>query len=627
MTEEFENHWRPAWDRQLRELAMTRHQLITLASIVESEVRYGPDREYVSAVYHNRLRRRMPLQADPTVIYAHGQRLPRVWEKHLRIRSPYNTYLHAGLPPGPISQPGAASVEAALFPKPVPYLSRGAVGRQARLLDDHAQHPRRSSDCEPAEVSADADAVRRRGAVPSPRISRARRSGLPRMLIGDAGGAGPRQLGGPAAVTPPVITGILGGACASREPGHPGATAASGPSRSRCSSSPRASAHAIGLGGRPHRNAEQESAGHVRPHGVEGHVVLAQMRPGRARGERHVHPVVDDHGHGQRGDERSGEGRDLGGGRVLGTDLHHRRTTAHRPPADVDRVAPLEQDGIGDHHEAQRHDGKLSARRRGQGSAVMEVVVSARGAARWQRGHPWIYRTDVAREPAATGAGPGIATVLDRRGRFLGRALYSPASEIRLRLLTRDDVPIDGAWWRARIGAAVARREGIPATAWRAVHGEGDGLPSLVVDRYGPWAVAQLLSAGLEAARRDVIGAIRDVLQPDGLLLRHDTTVRRHENLPQDVETAFGDVPTTSRSWSTACAISRRCVPARRRAHSSTSGRTVGWRASTPRRAAGPWTASPITARSPCTSPPGRARCWRWTRARRRSLAARATPR
>jgi UPF0755 protein len=122
MTEEFENHWRPAWDRRLRELAMTRHQLITLASIVESEVRYGPDREYVSAVYHNRLRRRMPLQADPTVIYAHGQRLPRVWEKHLRIRSPYNTYLHAGLPPGPISQPGAASIEAALFPKPVPYL-------------------------------------------------------------------------------------------------------------------------------------------------------------------------------------------------------------------------------------------------------------------------------------------------------------------------------------------------------------------------------------------------------------------------------------------------------------------------------------------------------------------------
>lgn len=122
MTQEFRDHWRPEWDARLGEIGLTRHQVVTLASIVEAEVRYGPDREYVSAVYHNRLRRGMALQADPTVIYAHGRRLPRVWEKHLRVRSPYNTYLHTGLPPGPISQPGIASIEAALFPKRVPYL-------------------------------------------------------------------------------------------------------------------------------------------------------------------------------------------------------------------------------------------------------------------------------------------------------------------------------------------------------------------------------------------------------------------------------------------------------------------------------------------------------------------------
>jgi len=122
MTQEFLDHWRPEWDTRLAEIGLTRHQVVTLASIVEAEVRYAPDREYVSAVYHNRLRRGMALQADPTVIYAHGRRLPRVWEKHLRVRSPYNTYLHTGLPPGPISQPGIASIEAALFPKPVPYL-------------------------------------------------------------------------------------------------------------------------------------------------------------------------------------------------------------------------------------------------------------------------------------------------------------------------------------------------------------------------------------------------------------------------------------------------------------------------------------------------------------------------
>ncbi len=122
MTTEFLDNWSPAWDARLAELGMARHQLVTLASIVEAEVRYGPDREYVAAVYHNRLRRGMPLQADPTVIYAHGRRLSRVWERHLRIASPYNTYLHPGLPPGPITQPGRASLEAALYPKQVPYL-------------------------------------------------------------------------------------------------------------------------------------------------------------------------------------------------------------------------------------------------------------------------------------------------------------------------------------------------------------------------------------------------------------------------------------------------------------------------------------------------------------------------
>ena len=174
---------------------------------------------------------------------------------------------------------------------------------------------------------------------------------------------------------------------------------------------------------------------------------------------------------------------------------------------------------------------------------MIEITVSARGAARWQRGHPWIYRTDVSREPAGPERRPGIASVHDRRGRLLGRALYSPASEIRLRLLTRDNVTIDGAWWRDRIGAALARRRDVPATACRVVHAEGDGLPSLVVDRYGPWVVAQLLSAGLEAVRADVLDAIRGVLEPEGLLLRHDAAIRRHEELPQDVELVFGAVP------------------------------------------------------------------------------------
>jgi len=170
------------------------------------------------------------------------------------------------------------------------------------------------------------------------------------------------------------------------------------------------------------------------------------------------------------------------------------------------------------------------------------VAVTAKGAARWRSGHPWIYRSDVADEP---GEGAGVVRVTDRKGKYLGRALYSPRSEIRVRLLTTDDVAIDRAWWRDRIAAAASRRAGIDATAWRVVHGEGDGLPSLVVDRYGPYVVAQLLSAGVESARDDIAGAVQDVLAPEGILLRNDAAVRRHEGLPLEVTLFSGTVPET----------------------------------------------------------------------------------
>ena len=170
------------------------------------------------------------------------------------------------------------------------------------------------------------------------------------------------------------------------------------------------------------------------------------------------------------------------------------------------------------------------------------VIVSAKGAARWQAGHPWIYRTDVYDEPRDV---PGIVTVTDRRGRHLGQALYSPKSEIRLRLLTRGREAIDATWWAERISRAAARRAGIEATAYRVAHGEADGLPSLVVDRYGPYVVAQLLSAGLEQVRADVLEGIGAALAPEGILLRNDTAVRRHEGLPLEVVPACGTVPDT----------------------------------------------------------------------------------
>jgi len=175
-------------------------------------------------------------------------------------------------------------------------------------------------------------------------------------------------------------------------------------------------------------------------------------------------------------------------------------------------------------------------------TAVRTVIVSAKGAARWQAGHPWIYRTDLYDEP---GDAPGIVAVTDRRGRHLGQALYSPKSEIRLRLLTRGREPVDATWWQRSIASAAARREGVAATAYRVVHAEGDGLPSLVVDRYGPYVVAQLLSAGLEQVRDDVLAGIGAALAPVGILLRNDSAIRRHEGLPLEVVAAAGAVPAT----------------------------------------------------------------------------------
>lgn len=167
------------------------------------------------------------------------------------------------------------------------------------------------------------------------------------------------------------------------------------------------------------------------------------------------------------------------------------------------------------------------------------VRVSDRGAARWTRGHPWIFRSDLLDEVAA----PGVVAVTDSRGRFLGQAIASPQSEIRLRLLEHTERPIDATWWRERLQAALQRRAGIDATACRVVHGEGDGLPSLVVDRYDRWAVVQLLSAGLETMRDEIIAALVEVLEPEGILLRNDVAVRRHEGLAEEVVLAHGEVP------------------------------------------------------------------------------------
>lgn len=122
MVERFEEAWKPAWDAQLDSLSLTRHGVVTMASIVEKEARVAEERPVIAAVYYNRLRSGMLLQADPTVQYALGRHVERVLYRDLETDSKYNTYRYPGLPPGPIASPGAASLEAAVYPANVPYL-------------------------------------------------------------------------------------------------------------------------------------------------------------------------------------------------------------------------------------------------------------------------------------------------------------------------------------------------------------------------------------------------------------------------------------------------------------------------------------------------------------------------
>jgi 23S rRNA (cytosine1962-C5)-methyltransferase len=170
---------------------------------------------------------------------------------------------------------------------------------------------------------------------------------------------------------------------------------------------------------------------------------------------------------------------------------------------------------------------------------VNRAKVTPRGAERWVRGHPWIYRSEVLEAPDA----PGLVPVEDTRGRFLGQALLSPKSEIRLRLLEQSSRSVDRAWWSERLSGCAARRAAIDASAYRVVHGEGDALPSLVVDRYDRWLVVQVLSAGLETLRESIVAALAATLGPEGILLRNDAPVRRREGLPIESAVLHGAVP------------------------------------------------------------------------------------
>ena len=173
------------------------------------------------------------------------------------------------------------------------------------------------------------------------------------------------------------------------------------------------------------------------------------------------------------------------------------------------------------------------------------AVLRDRGAARVRAGHPWVYRSDLA---GAEGEAGDVVAVFDRGGEMLGRAFSNPGSEISLRIATRKDEPVDERWFHDRIGAALAYRESlsIDADAYRVVHAEADGVPGLVVDRYGEYLVLQVGSAAVERRLGWVVSALEDLLAPAGILLRADSLARRREGLDTAVRLLSGEVPESS---------------------------------------------------------------------------------
>ena len=172
----------------------------------------------------------------------------------------------------------------------------------------------------------------------------------------------------------------------------------------------------------------------------------------------------------------------------------------------------------------------------------LEATLTNRGAARVRSGRPWVYRSDVAE---AVGEAGDVVRVVDRRGRFLGRAFYNPRSEISLRLAERTESAIDESWFANRLEKAAKYREslGIDADAYRILHAEADGVPGLVVDRYGDYLVLQVGSAAVERRLEWVIRALQQLLKPAGILARNDFATRKKEGLDAGLRVLAGEVP------------------------------------------------------------------------------------
>jgi 23S rRNA (cytosine1962-C5)-methyltransferase len=169
--------------------------------------------------------------------------------------------------------------------------------------------------------------------------------------------------------------------------------------------------------------------------------------------------------------------------------------------------------------------------------------VNRKAAGRVTAGHPWIFSSDIAdRGQAAKG---DTVAVVDHKGAALGIAHYSDASQISLRMLTERPETIDRGFYLRRLSSAEAYRKRVVtgSNAYRLVHGEGDQLPGLVIDRYGDYFTIQTLDQGMDRAQADLVSCLEEMFGPKGIVERNDVAVRKRESLPLEAGVLAGEVP------------------------------------------------------------------------------------
>lgn len=176
----------------------------------------------------------------------------------------------------------------------------------------------------------------------------------------------------------------------------------------------------------------------------------------------------------------------------------------------------------------------------------MDVVIKPGRERSLVARHPWVFEGSVHTATGEPALGATV-NVVSANGDWLGRGAYSPDSEIRVRVWTFDDEPIDAAFFERRLAQCLELRKRLalvwPTRAFRLCNAESDGLPGVIIDRYGPWFVGQFLSAGAEAHKQAIVQAALKVLPGSGFYERSDTDARAKEGLDPSTGVLAGKEP------------------------------------------------------------------------------------